>query len=292
VWPALPLCSPSVLSQRSLPALSSTRMHRRSRVGLLPLAVLLLAVTGCVTAWTPAGLHLKSPTSVTAARLESARGGYRETGLCRLRGGAAGARMDGGKDVQFVTNKMCPFAQKVWVCLEEKKVDYDLVEVGLYGSGGKPDWFMKLNPKGLVPVLKHGSKGVTESNDVCRYIDANFGAKGSLSPGGSSEVDAWLKLMDSEVLPAGKAMVNGGSNAEAFHQAMSKFESKLKGPFLLGDTFSLADVTASPMMWRIMTEKRLGVTEDKYPKTAAWMDEVKKRPSFAATVVSSWWWWW
>ena len=26
-------------------------------------------------------------------------------------------------------------------------------EVSLYGAGGKPDWFMKLNPKGEVPVL-------------------------------------------------------------------------------------------------------------------------------------------
>jgi len=197
--------------------------------------------------------------------------------------------MMGTKDVQFVTNKMCPFAQKVWVCLEEKKVDYDLVEVGLYGSGGKPDWFMKLNPKGLVPVLKHGNKGVTESNDICRYIDGNFGDKGCLSPEGT---DAWMKLMDGEVLPAGKKMVNGGSNSEAFHQAIAKFEGKIKGPYLLGDSFTLADVTAAPMMWRIMTEKRLGVTTDKYPKTSAWMERVKERPSFSRTVVSSWWWWW
>ena len=38
-------------------------------------------------------------------------------------------------DVMLVTNKMCPFAQKTWICLEEKKaahgVEYKLEEIGL-----------------------------------------------------------------------------------------------------------------------------------------------------------------
>ena len=37
--------------------------------------------------------------------------------------------------VMLVTNKMCPFAQKTWICLEEKKaahgVEYKLEEIGL-----------------------------------------------------------------------------------------------------------------------------------------------------------------
>ena len=33
-------------------------------------------------------------------------------------------------------------------------------EVGLYGHGGKPKWFLELNPKGQVPVLILGEKYV------------------------------------------------------------------------------------------------------------------------------------
>jgi len=85
-----------------------------------------------------------------------------------LRGGMSASQMKDSNGVQFFTNKMCPFAQKAWITLEEKQVPFELVEIGLYGAGGKPDWFMKMNPKGLVPVLKHGDTVVTESNDIIK----------------------------------------------------------------------------------------------------------------------------
>jgi hypothetical protein len=54
----------------------------------------------------------------------------------RVRGGAGAARMV--QDLMLVTNKMCPFAQKAWIVLEEKKaahgVDYKLEEIGLCKS--------------------------------------------------------------------------------------------------------------------------------------------------------------
>ena len=70
--------------------------------------------------------------------------------------------------VVFYTNPKCPYAQRVWIVLEEKEVKYQTVEVALYGSGGKPSWFMALNPKGEVPVLKHGETVVVDSNQIIR----------------------------------------------------------------------------------------------------------------------------
>jgi len=199
-------------------------------------------------------------------------------------------------DVQFVTNKMCPFAQKAWIALEEKKVDYELTEVGLYGSGGKPSWFIKMNPKGLVPVLRHGSKVVVESNDICKYIDAQFGSANSLCPPGEGKgsVEWWMQLMDSKVLPLGKQTINGrSSSSDQFHAALKEFDGAVKGPYLLGDDITLADIVAAPMIWRIRTEaSSLNVTPKEYPNLCAWMDKVSSRPSFSKTVSASWWWWW
>jgi len=93
------------------------------------------------------------------------------------------------------TNKMCPFAQKAWIALEEKKathgLEFKLEEIGLYGSGGKPDWFLKLNPKGEVPVLKHGDKVVVESDEIIKYIDAAAENPFDLSRGKGASVDDW-----------------------------------------------------------------------------------------------------
>jgi glutathione S-transferase len=54
---------------------------------------------------------------------------------------------------KFITNRMCPYAQKVWMALEVLQISYTMVEIPLYGKDGKPDWFLQYNPKGTVPVL-------------------------------------------------------------------------------------------------------------------------------------------
>ena len=108
--------------------------------------------------------------------------------------------------LRLVTNKKCPFAQKgksshatprflyllisphpthpiascihlitytVWIAIEEYAgpKGYDLMEVGLYGSGGKPSWFMDINPAGQVPVLwLPTGRIITESDDIIDYL--------------------------------------------------------------------------------------------------------------------------
>ena len=51
-------------------------------------------------------------------------------------------------EVTLYTNKMCPFAQKAWIAIDEKKdargTKFVMEEIGLYGSGGKPAWFLKV----------------------------------------------------------------------------------------------------------------------------------------------------
>uniref|UniRef100_A0A7S0DZ82 GST N-terminal domain-containing protein n=1 Tax=Hanusia phi TaxID=3032 RepID=A0A7S0DZ82_9CRYP len=120
-------------------------------------------------------------------------------------------------DVTLYTNKMCPFAQKAWIALEEKKVKYELVEINLYGSGGKPGWFLDMNPKGQVPVLKHGDKVVVESDEILKYIDRNMGSAGDLTRGCEAEVATWMKFLGSEILPSGKALINGYGSQKSLH---------------------------------------------------------------------------
>ena len=43
-------------------------------------------------------------------------------------------------------------------------------------------WFLSLNPRGEVPVLKHGNEVVVESSVILEYVDKNFGRPYLLFP--------------------------------------------------------------------------------------------------------------
>eukprot|EP00980_Cylindrotheca_fusiformis_P020468 scaffold7519_cov54-Cylindrotheca_fusiformis.AAC.2 len=112
---------------------------------------------------------------------------------------------------RFITNKMCPFAQKAWIALEASGTNYQLEEISLYGSGGKPNWFWELNPKGTVPVLV-----VCDNNNIVLPDSDLILNEIELVPGGETLVptdesalatkNAFRKIL-SEFLPIGKQAI-------------------------------------------------------------------------------------
>jgi glutathione S-transferase len=46
-----------------------------------------------------------------------------------------------------------PFVQRVWIALEVKGLNYQYIEVDPYK---KPQSLLEINPRGMVPALKHG----------------------------------------------------------------------------------------------------------------------------------------
>lgn len=41
----------------------------------------------------------------------------------------------------------CPYCQKVWLLLEEKKIPYKIELINMRSYGDKPDWFLAKNPR-------------------------------------------------------------------------------------------------------------------------------------------------
>ncbi len=66
-------------------------------------------------------------------------------------------------------------SQKVRLALAEKGVTYTdhFVDIEMRLQNYQP-WYMKLNPKGVVPTLVHGDRVVTDSAQIIRYIDQAF----------------------------------------------------------------------------------------------------------------------
>lgn len=56
----------------------------------------------------------------------------------------------------------------MWISLEFKRLDYQYVEVDVYR---KPKLLLDINPRGLVPALRHGDWGSYESTVLMEYLE-------------------------------------------------------------------------------------------------------------------------
>ncbi len=63
---------------------------------------------------------------------------------------------------------LSPFSRKVRLTMAEKKIEVELVEERYWEEA--PD-FMRRNPAGKVPVLKMGSRTLSDSNAICEYLE-------------------------------------------------------------------------------------------------------------------------
>jgi glutathione S-transferase len=235
-------------------------------------------------------------------------------------------------EILFVTNKMCPFAQKAWIALEAADISYKLEEVSLYGPGGKPDWFWKLNPKGQVPILQvinnnnNNYSNNNNNNDSNDYIIAdsdqildeigmviiNTSHKNKQSSSVVSfktsklfvvhsddeattavKINAFRSTLN-EFLPIGKEAVLGGGDRKRMWKKLKEIDNLLgeEGPYILDDKLTIADCAAFPFLWRINEEFSTGWKDNGCEKNPIWLDYCSKQPPFANSIQSSWWWWW
>ena len=199
---------------------------------------------------------------------------------------------------RFITNKMCPFAQKVWCALEASQTPYEMEEIRLYGANGKPSWFMKLNPRGTVPVLvSNGGAAVYPDSDVIldQYEIGNLSGNAPIYPPEDREdvrkaIKEWRDRINA-MLPDGKSAVLSGKLSKALHQHLVDMDSAVVGPFLASQRLTTADCHAFPFLWRLAQEYPSAFESD-YPALKEWVATCEEHPSLSRTIQSSWWWWW
>jgi glutathione S-transferase len=195
---------------------------------------------------------------------------------------------------------MCPFAQKAWLALECSGCQYQLEEISLYGSGGKPSWFWELNPQGTVPVLVAGREGreeptiLPDSDLILDEFEKENGSdlnwKVSLLPDDSSvrrRVCEWRKLVNTKLIPAGKKAVLGGSK-DGMRRVLQQMDGMLTTTYLAGDSVTTADCHVFPFLWRLHQE--FGLSD--YPNLQRWVEQCQQQSAFRRTIQKAWWWWW
>ena len=72
----------------------------------------------------------------------------------------------------------CPYCQKVWLWLEEKRIPYRIRKVTMFCYGEKESWFRQLVPSGMLPALELDGRLITESDVILAALESAFGPLG------------------------------------------------------------------------------------------------------------------
>ena len=161
-------------------------------------------------------------------------------------------------DLKLYGSCFCPFVHRVWISLEHKKLNYQYVEVDVYR---KPKLLLDINPRGLVPALRHGDWGMYESTVLMEYLE-DLGEGEALLPKdlklrASSRL--WADHINRHVIPAFYRYLQAQDPDEQI-----KFASELRehigtivsaastsGPFFLGPDLTFVDVQFAPWIVRM-----------------------------------------
>lgn len=141
-------------------------------------------------------------------------------------------------------------AGSVWM-LEEVGVPYELRFVDILSGEQKKPEFLAFNPMGKLPTLVDGDKVITESAAIGLYLTDRY-APGKLAPPLDDPRRGtylrWSLFAPSVIEPALLAKMGGWEYREstagwgAYAAMLEAMKSAITGDFILGDTFSMADV--------------------------------------------------
>jgi len=170
--------------------------------------------------------------------------------------------------------------------LEELGVDYDLHVINFKTGEQRQGEYLAINPMGKVPAIRHGDALITEQPAVFIYL-ADLYPEAKLAPPLGDPLRGpylrWLVFYGSCFEPA---IVDKSMQREQAPLAMSPYgdydgmlktltDQLEKGPYLLGETFSAADVLwGSALNWTTMFK-----LVPELPVIRAYIDRVTSRPA-------------
>ncbi|KAL1306956.1 hypothetical protein AAFC00_005593 [Neodothiora populina] len=196
-------------------------------------------------------------------------------------------------DLKLFGSCFCPFVQRVWISLELKGLPYQYIEVDPYA---KPKSLLVVNPRGLVPALRHGDWGCYESTVLMEYLEDLHAGTALLpnDPKVRAHSRLWSDHINRHIIPNfyrylqaqdQKSQVEEG---EELKTQISKLvdASDKSGPFFLGEGMSFVDVQMAPWVIRlakVLKPYRGWPEPTEGSRWAKWVESIEKHPAVAAT---------
>mmetsp|Transcript_51871 Transcript_51871/g.103223 ORF Transcript_51871/g.103223 Transcript_51871/m.103223 type:complete len:385 (-) Transcript_51871:542-1696(-) len=194
------------------------------------------------------------------------------------------------------TAAWCPYCEKVWLALEEKRVPYTVEKVNMNCYGEKPAWFWAMQPSGGIPVAKVDSQVIRESNDIIMAIESAFPDRALLpdaetNPKQAARVRPLLSL-ERELFSAWfrwlTSSMSDGAQRLNFEDLLRRVDGELGiagGPYFLGGELSLVDCMFAPFLERMAAScayyKGLTLRRNpEWPRIEEWFLAMESRPSY------------
>ena len=195
---------------------------------------------------------------------------------------------------------LSPFSRKVRLVLAEKKIEVELVEERYWEQSAD---FLRRNPAGKVPVLKMGSRAMSESQAICEYLEETTPTPALMPSGAEARYEvrrlcAWFddkfyhevtsKLMGERVFRKimgtgypDSANVKAGAKAIKLHLDYMHWLLE-KRRWLAGDTMTLADFAAAAQLSCL--DYVSDVDWNRSEQVKDWYAKIKSRPAFRSVL--------
>jgi glutathione S-transferase len=173
----------------------------------------------------------------------------------------------------------------LWL-LEELGQPFELVVLDMKKGEQRAPAYLAVNPMGKVPAVKYGDTVITESAAICTYLADEFPAA-KLAPAiGDPARGTYLRWMFFHGSAFEPAVIDHALKREAGSRQMLPYGdydttmtvlagALAKGPYLLGDTFTAADVQiGSNLRWTM----KFGIVPQR-PEFVRYVELLSKRPA-------------
>ncbi|TPI23166.1 glutathione S-transferase family protein [Mesorhizobium sp. B4-1-1] len=185
------------------------------------------------------------------------------------------------------------------MALEEKGIGYELVPIDIFAAEGIPAWYLEHHPFGRIPAFEHDGFHLFETGAIVRYVDEAFDGPalqpadvrsrarmgqiiGMLAAYGYRAMVWDVAVERLEKTPANEALIASGlSQAETVLKVLTSL--KTKGPWLLGDQLTLADLHAAPIIAYFVKVAEGRELLARFADIQDWYGRVTERKSFART---------
>uniref|UniRef100_A0A7S3Z860 GST N-terminal domain-containing protein n=1 Tax=Lotharella globosa TaxID=91324 RepID=A0A7S3Z860_9EUKA len=181
----------------------------------------------------------------------------------------------------------CPYCEKVWLMLEEKRIPYRTEFVPMSSYGRKPEAFLRIQPSGGIPVAEIRGRVISESNDILSELERLYPDRPMIPKENKEAVTPMLRLERKlfgawfQFLVTGFGESSFMSAADETNEALAQFP----GPYFLGKDVTLVDFMFAPFLERMAASMPYykGIVfrnNPRWGRITEWFEAMETRPSF------------